>query len=162
MTSTNEAAVIMLNDPTYDQRLVEYVQTETHRMDSQYPFEQLTQRDTSLVHGDFKADNIATDHEGRLKAIDLDAVAVGPGLYDLASWRLRSQMGDSAPIEEVANVGRQTDTWDEDAYTSLIGWKAISSMSFTLRYETPDMNREKIPHIAESAILLGVSLTCLI
>jgi hypothetical protein len=38
---------------------------------------------------------------------------------------------------------------------SLIGWKAVSSMSFTLRHETPDINREKIPHIAESAIVLG-------
>lgn len=111
--------------------------------------------DRALVHGDFKADNVVADSHGSLKAIDLDAVSVGPGLYDLASWRLRSEMGDEAPVEEVANVGRQTEAWREDSFRSLIGWKAISSMSFTLRYESPEINEEKIAHIAQSATNLG-------
>ncbi len=145
----------MVDNLDYDQRLVEYVNREMQRMKQEVPFSQLTEDDRALVHGDFKADNVVADDDGNLKAIDVDAAAVGPGLYDLASWRLRSEMGDDAPVEEMANVGRRTESWREDSFRSLIGWKAISSMSFTLRYESPELNKRKIAHIAQSATNLG-------
>jgi hypothetical protein len=145
----------MLDNPGYNQSLVEYVNNELQRMNRESRFSQLVEDDRALVHGDFKADNVVADNDGNLKAIDLDAVAIGPRLYDLASWRLRSEMGDKAPVEEVVNAGRQTEAWREDSYRSLIGWKAISSMSFTLRYEAPEINERKVAHIAESATILG-------
>ena len=145
----------MLDNPDFDQSLVEYVNKEMQKMKREAPFLQLAEDDRALVHGDFKADNVVADGYGNLKAIDLDAVSVGPGLYDLASWRLRSEMGDEAPVEEVVNVGRQTESWREDSFRSLIGWKAISSMSFTLRYELSEVSEGKIAHIAQSATNLG-------
>lgn len=124
-------------------------------MNDRFPFCQLLHDDPALIHGDYKVDNVVTDHAGNLHAIDLDAAAIGPRLYDLAAWRLRSELGDNTPVEEVVDIGRSVADWDEDVYRSLIGWKAISSMSFTLRYETPDMYADKVPRIAHSAVLLG-------
>jgi len=154
-TYVRERLDSMYDNPRYSQELVGYVSEEVDRMDSQSPFDQLMQNDTALIHGDLKADNIVLDHEGRLKAIDLDAVAVGPRLYDLASWRLRQELGDDAPVGEVVEVGRKTNTWNEDAYRALIGWKAISSMSFTLKYEIPEVYEKKVKDIAKSAAILG-------
>lgn len=145
----------MIDSPDFDQSLVEYLNNEIQKMKREAPFSQLIEDDRALVHGDFKADNVVADSSGNLKAIDLDAASIGPGLYDLASWRLRSEMGDDAPVEEVANVGRQTECWSEESFLALIGWKAISSMSFTLRYESPGVNEGKIAHIAQSATILG-------
>ena len=145
----------MTDNPSYDQELVHYINSQAQTMQQTSPFHQLTQADRALIHGDLKADNVVIDSDGSLKTIDLDAVAVGPRLYDLASWRLRSEMGDAAPIEEAVAVGRKSGTWNEDAYRALIGWKAISSMSFTLRYESPDVHQAKIAHIAHSATSLG-------
>jgi hypothetical protein len=64
-------------------------------------------------------------------------------------------MGDEAPVEEVVNVGRKSGDWCEDSYRTLIGWKAISSMSFTLRYELREKSKEKVMQIAACAVKLG-------
>ena len=146
----------MLSNPEhFDQRLVDYVSDEFDRMSVKHPFNQLTQDDTAMVHGDFKADNVVLDYDGSLKTIDLDAAAVGPRLYDLASWRLRRELGDKAPIETVVDMGRHSKEWNEDSFRSLVGWKALSSMSFTLRYESPDIYVDNVARLARSAILLG-------
>ena len=157
----NERLKYMCDNPFYDERLVGYVQHETAKMDERYPFEQLTQNDAALVHGDLKVDNIVVDVDGSLKAIDLDAAAVGPRLYDIASWRLRSELGDNAPVELVAEAGRRESEWDEEAYRALIGWKAISSLSFTLRYEAAEIYSQKTAAIADSAVRLGGLTTAL-
>ena len=47
----------------------------------------------------------------------------------------------------------------EDVYRSLIGWKALSSMSFTLRYEAPEIANTKVPQIAHAASSLGALAT---
>ena len=145
----------MRNDTLYDQKLLEYLYSEFSRIKMKHPFDQLVRDDPALIHGDYKKDNIVADHNNKLHAIDLDAAAVGPRLYDLASWRLRCELGDAAPIEDVVNIGRQTDSWNEDVYKSLIGWKAISSMSFSLKYETPEISANKIMNISRSAVVLG-------
>lgn len=145
----------MVDDTTYNQQLVHYVNNQVQKMGREHPFLQLTEDDRALIHGDFKADNVVIDANGSLKAIDLDAVAIGPRLYDLASWRLRSEMGDNAPVEEVVNVGRKAEGWNEESYRALIGWKAVSSMSFTLRYEDALTSQQKVAHIAQSATTLG-------
>lgn len=139
----------------HDQRAVEYVAEEIDRLNSQCPFSELVEHDTALIHGDIKTDNVVATSSGELRIIDLDAVAIGPRLYDLASWRLRSELGDSAPVENTVAIGRQTATWDEESYRSLIGWKAVSSMSYTLRYEAPEVSRDKMIQIADSAYTLG-------
>ena len=149
----------MQDNSTYDSGLVTYLHDELEKMNNLSPFTELTQADAALVHGDLKMDNIVTDHSGNLKLIDLDAVAIGPKLYDLASWRLRAELGDDAPVEAVSEAGRQRTGWSEDVYRSLIGWKALSSMSFTLRYEAPEIANTKVPQIAHAASSLGALAT---
>lgn len=146
---------MLANPQPFDQRAVDYIATETERLQQQYPFEQLVRNQEALVHGDVKTDNFVRDAEGRIYLIDLDAVAVGPRAYDLASWRLRAEMGDAAPVEEVVEFGRKVPTWNEESYQALIGWKAVSSMSFTLRYEDSKVAEGKIHDIANAARLLG-------
>lgn len=125
------------------------------RLEEQAPFDELTAEGTVLVHGDLKKDNIVSDNSGQLMVIDLDAAALGPSLYDLSSWRLRREMGDSSPMESVIDIARRSTSWDEDRYRALIGWKAVSSMSFILRYEDDEMAPRKISALARAAILLG-------
>lgn len=144
----------MQSDVHPSPRLLEYVRAAALHMRTICPFEELTQADSALVHGDFKTDNLVKDCDDSLKIIDLDAVAVGPRLYDIASWRLRAALGDDAPVEAMVEVGRSSANWNEDAYRSLIGWKAISSMSFTLRYEAAEIHREKTVDIAHQAARL--------
>lgn len=145
----------MYDSAAYDGELVDYVSAQIEQMNRMYPFVQLIDSDKALIHGDLKADNIVADNAGTLKFIDLDAAAIGPRLYDLSSWRLRSEMGDNAPVEKVVDIGRKAKGWNEDSYRALIGWKAISSMSFTLRYEAPELSRKKFTTIANAAITLG-------
>lgn len=145
----------MRDNPEHDARLVAYIDEEVDRMSREHPFAELVEGDKALIHGDFKIENVVSDDAGTLKAIDLDAASIGPRLYDLASWRLRRELGDKAPIEDVVEVGRRTHGWDEEAYRALIGWKAISSMSFTLRYEAAEVSTNKVAHISRSAVSLG-------
>ena len=145
----------MRGNADYNQRFVGYMDEAVARMHTQYPFDALVQQDPALIHGDMKADNVVVDDNDVLQIIDLDSVAIGPRQYDLASWRLRSELGDNAPLMEAVDAGRQTREWDEESYRALIGWKAISSMSFTLRYEAPAIHEEKLPFMAESAARLS-------
>lgn len=138
-----------------DPFLVDFVSREVERLALQFPFSQLVEDDTSLIHGDVKSENIVFSDSGDLIFIDVDAAAAGPRLYDLASWMLRSAMGDAAPVNKVVEVGRQQPGWDEETYRSLIGWKAVSSMSFTLRYEPPEVYKAKFKQIRDRAFMLG-------
>lgn len=138
----------------YDQTAVEYVSTETARLNQEYPFAELTTAQRSLVHGDVKVDNFVRDDINRINLIDLDATAIGPKTYDLASWRLRAELGDTAPVESIVEAARSNNTWSEEAYRALIGWKAVSSMSFSLRYEG-EKAAGKITDIAHAAFTLG-------
>lgn len=152
----------MQDNPMYNQLTVDQIASGLQYLERKYPFEQLVDDDRALIHGDLKADNIVRDRRsGRLRLIDLDAAAVGPRYFDLASWRLRQALGDQAPVEEVAEVWRSKKGWNEEAYRALIGWKAISSMSFTARYETPEVSEDKVTalaaHACQLAGLLGFS-----
>ena len=134
---------------------IDFLGAELDRMNQEYPFSQLVERNKGLVHGDFKADNLVADAQSRLQAIDLDAAAVGPRYFDLAAWRFRCEMGDPAPIENVVELRRKRAGWNEEEYRALIGWKAISSLSFTLRYEQDDMQEGKVQDIIRSGRALG-------
>jgi hypothetical protein len=94
---------------------------------------ELTQLDPSLVHGDLHAGNVVDP----LLFIDLDSTAIGPRLYDLASWRVRSQLGDIAPLEQVVECARRKTDWSEDVFRKLVGWKLLSSVTHVLRYGDP-------------------------
>jgi serine/threonine protein kinase len=141
--------------PTAISEFVDFTFQALERLSSSHPFSQLSEDDIALVHGDYKSENVVADEEGGLMVIDLDAASIGPRLFDIASWRLRCELGDGAPIEKVADVGRKTKAWDEESYLALIGWKAISSMSFTLRYEHPSISKPKFKKIARAAMNLG-------
>lgn len=129
---------------------VEYLDGELERLNSKYPFQQLVESDPGLVHGDFKADNIVADGNDTLHAIDLDAAAVGPRCFDLAEWRFRCQMGDKAPLGKVVESQRGYDRWNEETFRALVGWKALSSLSFTLRYEGGEIQKRNIQNIITS------------
>lgn len=134
---------------------LDYIRRELTALQHSFPFSELTKDDTGLIHGDFKIENIVSDAKGNLRAIDLDAAAVGPRLYDLSSWRLRQELGDKTPVESVIEIARKKEEWNDDYYKALIGWKAVSSMSFTLRYEDEQTSHRKINEIARAAIKLG-------
>lgn len=133
----------------------DYLGTELDRLNAEYPFSQLVESNEGLVHGDFKADNLVADQDDALKAIDLDAASIGPRYFDLAAWRFRCEMGDDAPLERVVELRRQQAGWSEEEYRALIGWKAISSLSFTLRYEPGDGQLAKIYDVVRSGQKLG-------
>lgn len=151
----SERIFSMQGDRSFDQSRVEYVADEFSRLERDYPFSQLFEDDPALIHGDYKADNIVADDNNKLHLIDLDAVAIGPRLYDVASWSLRYELGDDAPLPEVVEAWRGHNDWDEDAYRALASWKAISSMSFTLRYESPEVSHENLDRIVHCAARIG-------
>ena len=143
--------------PSAPSKQSDFLRSSLDFMNQRYPFQELCEAPV-LIHGDMKKDNIVRDERGNLMAIDLDAAAIGPRFYDLASWRLRNHMGDEAPIEKIVEHKRKTKAWDEEQYRALIGWKAISSMSFVLRYGNV-LNSSDFDRIVASAVTLdGLSL----
>ncbi len=92
-------------------------------------------RDTNAtVHGDVHSGNMVL-FDGKLKFIDLDAVAKGTSHYDFGSWRLRHELFDTRlDVEAVIDDARRSSKWSEDNYRSMIGWKALSSLSYVLSY----------------------------
>lgn len=98
-----------------------------------YALNELIQLDPSLVHGDLHAGNVVAP----LLFIDLDSAAIGPRLYDLASWRVRSYLGDIAPLEKVVECARRENDWSEGTFRKLVGWKLLSSVTHILRYGDP-------------------------
>lgn len=145
----------MHGNEQYEQRLVAQVQHIADKMGSDFPFMELSADNPALVHGDCKTDNVVSDYSGCLMLIDLDAAAIGPRQYDLASWRLRTEMGDTAPVEQIVDVARRENGWEEDTYRALIGWKALSSMSFALRYGEPDAAIGSVNMVMNASNVLG-------
>ena len=86
------------------------------------------------VHGDIHSGNMVR-HEGKILLIDLDATARGHLFYDFASWRLRQELFDhSVNVEKIVDYARKSSKWDEEAYRALMGWKALSSLTYVLAY----------------------------
>lgn len=87
----------------------------------------------SFVHGDLHSNNIVR-HEGVLKLIDLDSASSGPPLYDAAAWHLRYLSGDDTrvDVQSVVDIMKSDEKWDDTLYQGMIGWKALSSMSYLL------------------------------
>ncbi|OGL34236.1 hypothetical protein A3F64_01610 [Candidatus Saccharibacteria bacterium RIFCSPHIGHO2_12_FULL_42_8] len=133
----------------------EYVQNMLTQLQLYYPFDELTQDDPALVHGDLHAGNVVSGIDKGLEIIDLDSVAKGPRLYDLASWRFRHEIGDAAPIAGVIEEAKNMNAWDQETYNALLGWKAISSMTHVLKYEQPGDIKQRVASLAMSACRLG-------
>lgn len=150
-TYVRERLGSMRDNSTYDQRHVDYITEVLDYLESQCPFRELVDADPALIHGDIKADNIVKDIDNHLQLIDLDAAAVGPRYFDLSSWRLRAALGDKGPVDGIVDIWRQQGGWNEETYRALIGWKAVSSMSFTTRYESPDISSDKVVALAAHA-----------
>lgn len=120
---------------SYDKQAFDITAVALSALEISFPFSELCADDTSLVHGDLHAGNILENDAGILSIIDLDSIAHGPRLYDLASWNVRFIRGDSAPIDKAIAVARGRYDWNEEAYQALMGWKIISSMTHALRHE---------------------------
>jgi hypothetical protein len=123
-----------------------------------YPFHELTDNDPALVHGDLHAGNVVA-HKNSLEIIDLDSVARGPKLYDIASWRLRQEISDVAPVDRVVDISSKLATWDDESYRALIGWKIISSMTNAIRYEKSENLRSRIVELGRCAHQLDAQLS---
>lgn len=99
-----------------------------------HSFAGLLEADPALVHGDLHAGNAVEDEDSSVLFIDLDSIAEGPRLYDLASWHVRRALGDQAPIDDIASQAKYIVNWNEDVFHVLVGWKLLSSVSHVLRY----------------------------
>jgi len=126
---------VQVNRNNIDERLIESTKIMLEYYIEHYPFKELTDSSAALVHGDLHTGNIVADKCNKLQLIDLDSTAIGPRMYDLASWRVRSDLSDSAPIEKVISKAKQAGLLNEEEYSALIGWKLLSSMTHVLRYE---------------------------
>jgi len=135
----------------FDQHSFHLASVALDALSDAYPFLQLADDDPSIVHGDLHSGNILMDETGALNIIDLDSVASGPRLYDIASWSVRSKRGDDAPIDSLLDTARRRQDWDEDAYQALMGWKIISSMTHALRYESKESATKTIATLAKIA-----------
>lgn len=114
----------------------------------------LTQNE-GLVHGDLHAGNVVQDSEsGNLLFIDLDSIAIGPKEYDLASWCVRSMRGDEAPAIEATEIAVSKGEINYNTVRSMIGWKALSSITHELVYNFNNPE-EQIVTIAAIANRLG-------
>lgn len=136
---------------------INYVQNILNLQETKYPFGELVKKSPSLVHGDLHARNVVSDHDGNLMVIDLDSMKIGPALYDIASWRVRREQGDDAPVEQAVNLARESNQWDEILYRALIGWKAVSSMTHLLKYGDPRTIKEEINLLTNSVNKLTAS-----
>lgn len=123
-----------------------------------YPFRELTDDDPALVHGDLHVGNVVAN-KNSLEIIDLDSVARGPKLYDIASWRVRREISDVAPIDRVVDISSKFATWDDESFRALIGWKIISSMTNAIRYEKSENLRSRIVELGRCAHHLDALLS---
>lgn len=89
--------------------------------------------ETGFVHGDLHSNNIVR-YEGELKLIDLDSASSGLPLYDVAAWNLRYLSGDDVrvDVQSVIDIMKGDEKWDAALYQGMVGWKALSSMSYLL------------------------------
>jgi hypothetical protein len=120
-----------------------------------YALHELAMLDPALVHGDLHENNVVKGSVRPILFIDLDSVAIGPRLYDLASWRVRRELGDAAPIDLAVDIVRTTTTWDEDTFRALMGWKLVSSVSHTIRYGDPAEVHQRICVLNRCGLALG-------
>ena len=132
-----------------DESTLEGVQKLLEKYEQNYPFAELSDSMPGLVHGDLHENNFVIDELDNLKIIDLDSSSRGPFLYDLASWRFRQTLGDHAPVDLMIERSRRTPFWNKESLRALIGWKALSSMTHVIRYET---DRNIIPN---KIVMLG-------
>lgn len=116
------------------------------------PFE----RDANAtVHGDVHSGNMVL-FDGKLKFIDLDAVAKGTSHYDFGSWRLRHELFDTRlDVKAVIDEARRSSKWSEDNYRSMIGWKALSSLTYVLSYSEMSEVVGQVNTIGAAAHKLG-------
>ena len=101
---------------------------------SEYPFRQLG--DIGLVHGDMHFGNLVLSHDNLL-AIDLDSIALGPVLYDIASWHVRRYLWDCDKnvLDRAVTMAKRK---DREVFNALCGWKIISSLSYILCFGYSD------------------------
>jgi len=96
-------------------------------------FDYINESPRQLIHGDIHSQNIIY-YQGDIRLIDLDTASEGPPLYDIASWHLRYLVGDDTMIDvnQLIEIAAQEPEWDKKMYKAMIGWKAISSMTYLL------------------------------
>jgi hypothetical protein len=142
-----------LHSPTIIHHVRELMTLWTDRHD----FAEISSRTPALVHGDLHAGNVIVDGD-RLLLIDLDSVAIGPRLYDLAAWYVRHLLGDTAPIAAMIELARHRPYWSQEDFTALVGWKLLSSMTHLVRYASGERFTTamyRLVEIAESMRLQG-------
>lgn len=132
------------NSDETNQETLDRVSRALDALNILYPFSELHVDDPSVVHGDLHSKNVLTDETGSLKIIDLDSVATGPRLYDIASWSVRLLCGDAAPINKAVEHFRHHSEWNEEAYQALMSWKILSSMTHAIYYEDPEAAARQI------------------
>lgn len=141
----------------YDEQSLTNIQAALDDHQHRYPFRELREASPALLHCDLHSGNILTDKNNALRIIDLDSVAKGPRLYDVASWMVRHQRdGGDAPIDIMIETAQYSKTWDEEAYRALMGWKILSSMTYNLLQEEPQSASIKNNKLAKVACSLGV------
>lgn len=136
-------------------QLADIVERQVGMYVQRYPFSELRDSDPALVHGDLHTGNIVVDNDNPL-LIDLDSVSLGPRLYDLASWHVRSLRGENVPTTEMIKVEKSVGTWNQETFDALMGWKVISSLTHILRYETAAERRSSITNLAQVAIRANI------
>lgn len=120
-----------------------------------YPFAELREADPALVHGDLQTSNVLVDQRNNVQLIDLDSAKKGPRLYDLASWRVRSELGDPAPTEDAISLAPGMIPWNDETYRALAGWKLLSSMTHIVRYEAPQNVLRRIGSLGRCGVRLA-------
>ena len=146
------------SEGTKDSRSLDIVKRIFEKHSAEYPFYELLDADMGLVHGDLHATNLVRNDAGGAELIDMDSLSIGPKTYDIASWRVRHELGDIAPVDIMLEMRRLDGDWNEDLFRSLMGWKIISSMTHVLRYE---QNHLKIPDRVRQLGEVGLKLKSL-
>ena len=123
----------------YKSNIVDAVLEDLYTHNTRYPFIDLVRIEPGVVHGDLHATNVVL-HGTSPEFIDMDSVAIGPKLYDIASWTVRYALGDKAPLFEILQHFKDIGRWDQEIFSSLMGWKILSSMTHILRYEKNEKN----------------------
>jgi hypothetical protein len=60
----------------------------------------LAQSPTTMIHGDYRADNLFIDDDGSVAVVDFQLIGTGSGAYDLAYFITQSLEVDVAAVEE--------------------------------------------------------------
>lgn len=68
----------------------------------------LAEPPTTMIHGDYRADNLFFDDDGRVATVDFQLIGTGHGAYDLAYFVTQSLTSADASAEERSLFGRWT------------------------------------------------------